>query len=280
LWFNTAMLASFDPNPLNNNAPQADDVLLLDRRESQRSISFLGVEFAPMDSQTLFERVVETASKQQAFGYLITPNVDQIVRLSQNSDAQALHADAWANVNDSRILELLANQSGFDLPACPGSDLTARLLAEAIDPTEPVVIIGCAPSVVEAIKVRYGLVDVRWYEPPMGLRHKPEAIEATAQFCVNNPARFYFLCVGNPQQEMVARAIKLSGKATGFGLCVGASLEFLAGVRKRAPVWMQTARLEWLFRLLSEPKVLWRRYLVEGPKIFHLWLTWRKSAQP
>jgi N-acetylglucosaminyldiphosphoundecaprenol N-acetyl-beta-D-mannosaminyltransferase len=259
------------------NQPDDDDVLLLDRRESQRTISFLGVDFAPMDPDTLFARVVETASRKDGFDYLVTPNVDQIVRLSHQSDTAGIHQDAWANVNDSRILEVLANQSGFDLPACPGSDLSARILGEAIDPSEPVVIIGCSQEVVEAVKARYSLSDVRWHCPPMGLRHNLEAINATAQFCVDNPARFHFLCVGNPQQEMVARAIKLTGRATGFGLCVGASLEFLAGTRTRAPIWMQKARLEWLFRLMSEPKVLWRRYLIEGPKIFSIWLKWRKA---
>jgi N-acetylglucosaminyldiphosphoundecaprenol N-acetyl-beta-D-mannosaminyltransferase len=271
------MLASTKPTDPQDLTHGTDDVLLLDRREGLRKVSFLGVDFAPMDSQTLFERVVETASRKQAFAYLVTPNVDQMVRLSQNPDAKVLHDNAWANVNDSRILELLAAQSGFDLPACPGSDLTARLLDEAIVPSEPVVIIGCSEEVIENIKARYSLTDIRWYQPPMGLKQSPEAIEATAQFCVDNSARFYFFCVGNPQQEMVARALQLKGRATGFGLCVGASLEFLAGVRQRAPQWMQRARLEWLFRLLSEPKVLWRRYLVEGPKIFRIWLNWRKT---
>jgi N-acetylglucosaminyldiphosphoundecaprenol N-acetyl-beta-D-mannosaminyltransferase len=270
------MLASSKHADHQDGLTASDDILLLDRREPTRDIDFLGVTFAPMTPETLFQRVVETANCKDAFAYLITPNVDQIVRLSETGEGRVLHGDAWANVNDSRILEVLAARSGLDLPACPGSDLTARILQEAIDPNEPVVIIGCSLDVVEAIKDRYGLTDVRWHQPPMGLRQNPQAIAETAQFCVDNPARFYFLCVGNPQQEMVARAIKLTGQATGFGLCVGASLEFLAGVRKRAPLWMQKARLEWLFRLMSEPKVLWRRYLVEGPKIFRIWLNWRK----
>jgi N-acetylglucosaminyldiphosphoundecaprenol N-acetyl-beta-D-mannosaminyltransferase len=256
-----------------------DDVLLLDRREAPRTCEFLSVDFTPLAPQTLFERVVETASRRVGFHYLVTPNVDQIVRLHKNEESRILHQDAWANVNDSRILEALAARSGLDLPACPGSDLTARILSEAIDPQERVVIIGCKPDVVAAITARFGLTDVHWYQPPMGLRTNPDAIAETARFCVDNPARFYFLCVGSPQQEMVARAIKLTGQATGLGLCVGASLEFLAGARQRAPGWMQKARLEWLFRLLSEPKVLWRRYLVEGPRIFALWLSWHKSHQ-
>lgn len=256
-----------------------DDVLLLDRRDGGRIVEFLGVGFAPMDPETLFQRAVQCADHPDQFGYLVTPNVDQIVRLSQNPENRVYHDDAWANVNDSRILEVLAGNSGFALPACPGSDLTARILAEAITPSEPVVIVGCTREVVDAVAARYGLLDVRWHQPPMGLRQNPDAVAAAAQFCVDNRARFYFLCVGSPQQEMVARAIKHTKGASGLGLCVGASLEFLAGTRKRAPVWMQKSRLEWLFRLLSEPTVLWRRYLVEGPKVFKIWLAWRRQQK-
>jgi N-acetylglucosaminyldiphosphoundecaprenol N-acetyl-beta-D-mannosaminyltransferase len=259
--------------------PDLDEVLILDRRTPGRLVSFLSLDFAPMDGETLFTRVVEASQRRDGFRYLVTPNVDQMVRLHGQPQNRPLHEDAWANVNDSRILEVLASWSGFILPACPGSDLTARLFAESVDPAEPVVIIGASADVIDAVKARYGLKDVRWYQPPMGLKSNPEAVQATAQFCVDNPARFSFICVGSPQQEMVARAIKLSGKAIGIGLCVGASLEFLAGTRSRAPRWMQQARLEWLFRLSSEPKVLWRRYLVEGPKIFSIWWRWRSQAK-
>ena len=78
-------------------------------------------------------------------------------------------------------------------------------------------------------------------------------------------------------QEILAKLIHTQGHAVGIGLCVGASIDFLSGSRKRAPQWMQQSRLEWLFRLLDEPQKLWRRYLVEGPKIFKIWMTWRKS---
>lgn len=256
-----------------------DDLLVLDRRMPTRTIPFLGVDFAPMDPDKLFARVSEAGEQTDGFRYLVTPNVDQMVRLGAQPQSKVLHDDAWVNVNDSRILEVLAGWSGLVLPACPGSDLTGRIFETVISPSEPVVIIGCSREVVDAVTSRYGLTDVRWYQPPMGLKTNPEAIAATAQFCVENPARFTFICVGNPQQEMVARAIKLTGQAIGIGLCVGASLEFLAGTRQRAPTWMQKARLEWLFRLTSEPKVLWRRYLVEGPKIFGIWWHWRKASK-
>jgi N-acetylglucosaminyldiphosphoundecaprenol N-acetyl-beta-D-mannosaminyltransferase len=263
----------------DSSATNSNDVLLLDRRSSNRVVSFLGLDFAPMSPDTLFERVKNAADRTDGFSYLVTPNVDVMVRLQANPQHRPLFDDAWANVNDSRILELLAGWSGINLPACPGSSLVRRICEEAVDPKEPIVIIGCNAHVIEAVKVRFGFTDVRWHAPPMGLKSNPIALQAAAQFCIDNPARFSFLCVGGPQQEMVARTIKQIGGAIGIGLCVGASLEFLAGTRKRAPVWMQNARLEWLFRLLSEPKVLWRRYLIEGPKIFKIWWQWRSVAK-
>ena len=233
-----------------------------------------------MDPDTLIRRVTEMGDVGRSFGYLCTPNVDHGVRSASNPLFGDLYARSWANVNDSRMLQKLAHMTGLDLPACPGSDLTARLLADVIDPAEPVVIIGASQEVVAAITQRYGLTDVRWHAPPMGLRTNPDALNAAAAFIVANPARFHFLCVGSPQQEMVARAACDLGQAVGLGLCVGASLEFLAGTRKRAPLWMQRAGLEWSFRLLSEPRTLWKRYLVEGPRIFWLWARWMWQRQP
>ena len=69
-----------------------------------------------------------------------------------------------------------------------------------------------------------------------------------------HPARFVFLAVGSPRQERLAAAIAATGQATGTGLCIGASLDFLAGVQRRAPSWLQRAGLEWLHRLRRRPR--------------------------
>jgi exopolysaccharide biosynthesis WecB/TagA/CpsF family protein len=74
--------------------------------------------------------------------------------------------------------------------------------------------------------------------------------------------------VGSPQQELVARALQERGRARGLALCVGASLDFIGGIEQRAPLWMQRASLEWLYRLLQNPRRLAGRYLVRGPRIF------------
>ncbi len=248
-----------------------------ERRRRSRHLWFLSTTFDRIDFAQTAERVGERPPGA-AFRFVVTPNVDHLVRLQREPGwVKRLYADAWLTVCDSRILELLALLSGEKIDVTPGSDLTRHLFDSVIRPEDTITIIGATQNSINTITERYGLKDVRWYEPPMDLRHNLLAIEQCVDFVTANPSRFVFFCVGSPQQEMIARACLRRGSCVGTGLCVGASLEFLAGSLRRAPVWMQKARLEWLFRLLSEPARLWRRYLVDGPKILLLWWQWRKA---
>ena len=247
-----------------------------DRRRKARHIWFLNSAFDRISFDTAVQRITER-DPAKPFEFVVTPNVDHLVRLRRDGVLAPLYAQAWLTVCDSRVLELIAAMSGEQVDVTPGSDLTERLFETAIQPDETVTIIGGSQSVVEGVKARYGLTDVRWHEPPMGLKDNPKAIAACAKFVAKNPARFVFLCVGSPQQELVAEACLDRGDCTGVGLCVGASLDFLSGEARRAPKWMQRARLEWLHRLAEEPKRMWKRYLVEGPKVAFLWLEWSKA---
>ena len=177
-------------------------------------------------------------------------------------------------------MEVLAKASGLPLKAVPGSDLTAQLFDHVIKAEDSITVIGADAEIIETLKDKYSFDKINHHEPPFGLKNKPDEIAKCAEFVANNPARYVFICVGSPQQEMVAKAISERGDCVGLGLCVGASLEFITGRVKRAPKWMQKSRLEWLFRLMSEPKRLWKRYLIEGPKIFAIWMRWKKGAKP
>lgn len=240
--------------------------------------AFLGVDFTPLSRAQALAAVAAQADLRQGFVYVATPNVAHVVELHADQARRSpLYEAAWLRLNDSRILEVLARSSGLSLPVATGADLAADLFDTVIQPGEPVVVIGGEEALIASLRARYGLTDLRWHAPPMGLARNPRALEAAARFAVENPARFVFLCVGAPQQEMLAKAIAERGDGVGVGLCVGAALSFLAGQVSRAPVWMQQARLEWLFRLLSEPRRLGRRYLIEGPRILSIWWRWRRA---
>jgi exopolysaccharide biosynthesis WecB/TagA/CpsF family protein len=242
-----------------------------------KEVDFLGLSFAQLDMDSALDVIAARGAIGARFGYVTTPNVDHMVGLAAEPARLPLYEHAWLRLNDSRVLEALALRAGYELPAIPGADIARRLFAEIIDPDEPITIIGGDEEMIEALKRRYTLTDVRWHQPPQGLKHKPGAIVAAAAFAASQSSRFTFLCVGAPQQEMLAYAIAQRGDARGVGLCLGASLEFLAGRVERAPSWMQRARLEWLHRLAKEPKRMWRRYLVDGPRVFALFSAWRAS---
>ncbi len=245
-----------------------------DWRINPRNYEFIGATFDPLTPMQTLARAKWMTDKH-GFRFIVTPNVDHLVRVAKEPEVfNPLYEASWLSVCDSRILEMLANFSGIPLKAVPGSDLTQQLFDNVITIDDTITIIGADTEIIETVKRIYGLNKVNHYEPPFGLRHKPDGVAKTAEFIAANPARYVFICVGSPQQEMIAKACLDRGDCVGLGLCVGASLDFLSGRTKRAPKWMQNIRMEWLFRLLSEPKRLWKRYLIEGPRIFWLWMKW------
>jgi UDP-N-acetyl-D-mannosaminuronic acid transferase (WecB/TagA/CpsF family) len=132
-------------------------------------------------------------------------------------------------------------------------------------------LIGGEACQAQSLADRYGLKGLRHFNPPMGFVRDPVAVEECLTFIESQtPFRFCFLAVGAPQQEMLAQQLKARGKARGLALCIGASINFLTGVEKRAPLWIQRTGAEWLFRLARDPRRLAKRYFVRGPRVFSL----------
>ncbi|MEO1040283.1 MAG: WecB/TagA/CpsF family glycosyltransferase [Pseudomonadota bacterium] len=273
----TRIEAAFAPTEADTRVPApAPAAERAERRRGARHVWFLNSAFDRIDFDVALTRIKER-DPAKPFAFAVTPNVDHLVRLRRDPLFATLYAQAWLTVCDSRVLELIAMLSGEQVEVTAGSDLTEALFERVIQPDDPITVIGGKAEQIEALTARYGLSNLAWCDPPMGLRENPQAIADCAQFIASNPARFVFLCVGSPQQEMIAEACLDRGDCTGVGLCVGASIDFLTGRAVRAPKWMQRSRAEWLHRLLSEPRRMWRRYLVEGPKVLFLWWEWRRA---
>lgn len=240
-------------------------------------VNFLGLEFDALDTEATVDLLLQLADRQPALSYLVTPNVDHMVRLEREPDLRPLYDAADLMVCDSRILEIFARLDRKKLPAAPGADVVERLIIDHIQSNEKIVLIGGDVGMIEALARDHGIANIAWHDPPMGLRNNPEAIQKAAEFVCNQTERFAFLCVGSPQQEMIAYEATKLGYGKGIALCCGASVDFLTGKTARAPKWMRQSRLEWLHRLMSEPKRMWKRYLVDGPRIFRIWLKSRQD---
>ena len=207
----------------------------------------------------------------ESLGYVVTPNVDHVIRYYDDESFRALYAQADYVLLDSRLLAyLLRLTRGVNPRVCTGSDLTAQLLKLAA-PEDRIVLIGASVRQAERLRTDYKLRNLMHHNPPMGFIRDPQAVEVCLQFIeTHSPFRFCFVAVGSPQQERLARELKVRGIARGLALCVGGSINFLTGDERRAPRWIQRIGFEWLFRLLQDPGRLTRRYLIRGPRIFAL----------
>src|SRR6202011_2961588 len=204
----------------------------------------------------------------ERYGYVVTPNVDHLIRYYEDPIFRAQYRAADFILMDSRFAARLVRLlKGVRLPICTGSDLTAQLLAKVVPPADRVVMIGGSDAQAQQISARYGLTNLRHHNPPMGFINDAAAVEECLSFIESaSPFRFCFLAVGSPQQEALAQALRARGTARGLALCIGASLNFVTGLEKRAPLWMQKMALEWLFRLLQNPKRPARRHPVRGSR--------------
>jgi exopolysaccharide biosynthesis WecB/TagA/CpsF family protein len=125
------------------------------------------------------------------------------------------------------------------------------------------------------------LLHLDHHNPPLGFIDDPTELERCLRFIEeSSPFRFCFLAVGSPQQEQVAWLLKVRGRASGLALCIGGAINFLTGVERRAPQWMQRCGLEWAHRLLLNPKRMIGRYLLRGPRIFLMLPKMRFQLQP
>lgn len=239
-------------------------------------LPFLGIVYTPLD----LARALALCAGRPAdapFAYVVTPNADHVARLHETGpEADALrtvYRGGWLCLNDSRVVGALARLRGVRLPVCTGADLVAHLILEGhLKADDPVTVIGGTEAVIAALRDRFGLRRLRHHNPPFGYEHDPREVARCIHVILDEPARFVLLAVGSPRQERLAAAVAATGQGTGLGLCIGASLEFLTGVKRRAPSWMRRRGLEWLYRLLSEPRRLWHRYLVRSPRVFLVFL--------
>jgi N-acetylglucosaminyldiphosphoundecaprenol N-acetyl-beta-D-mannosaminyltransferase len=249
-----------------------------------RSVEFLGVEFALVELDAVL-RWVQAGLAAPRLRYVVTPNVDHIVRMHQRDappwQAAFVAAEREADlcVNDSRVLAKLAKLSRIDLPVVPGSDLTRLLVEAGVPAGTKVALIGGSAVDAKWLGERLRGATVLHFDPPMGVLRSAAAQQAIVDYVEAEQPHLTLFAIGAPQSEIVVHQIRDRGQARGVALCIGASIEFLTGAKRRAPRFVQKLGMEWAFRLLSEPRRLWRRYLVEGPRVFAIWRRWRKDQR-
>jgi N-acetylglucosaminyldiphosphoundecaprenol N-acetyl-beta-D-mannosaminyltransferase len=155
-----------------------------------------------------------------------------------------------------------------------GPDLTPIVLARAAADGLPVGFYGGSPEVLEqfvhAMTARFPELKAAYAFSPPFRPLTPAEDQQVVQEINSSGARILFVAIGNPRQELWMAAHR--GKVQGVMLGVGAAFDFLAGAKPQAPRWMMRIGTEWIFRLITEPRRLWKRYLKHNPRFVLLFL--------
>lgn len=230
------------------------------------------------------------AEPQKNCRFVVTPNVDHVVKLQTHTGLQKAYKAASLVVTDGRPVVWAADLLGVDLPGTvPGSDLVPALFDNAQQKQQPltVYLLGAMPGVAdrakEIIHATWPMVKVLGtHSPDFGFEKKADVSKAICEAVNNSGADLLVLGLGAPKQELwvTQYAPEISVKVA---LCVGATIDFIAGEKSRAPLFMQKVGLEWLHRMLSEPRRLAKRYIIDAiifPKlIFNEWQLRRQLPQ-
>jgi len=232
-----------------------------------RSVPVAGLDFDALSEQQVVARIIGDLADGRG-GWVVTPNIDICRQLSRDPVARELVSGASLVVADGMPLVWASRLRGDPLPErVTGASLIFTLSAAAAASGKSVYLLGGEPGVPRRAAAglirRYrSLLVAGTCAPPFGFDRRPGEIEAIAAKLAQAKPDIVFVGLGFPKQERLIAALAPDLPAAWFIGC-GAAIPFAAGALPRAPHWMQPLGLEWTHRLISEPRRLFRRYLVD-----------------
>ena len=247
---------------------------MTDPRDTGRVTVRIGqLEIDAVTFPQALERIAELVEGQEG-GAVFTPNVDHVVKAEHDADFRRAYRRAALCLPDGMPLLWASRLLGSPLPEkVSGSDLVVPLMRLAAERRWRVYLLGGRPGAAEkaADKLAHqlGTRVVGTDSPTVVLNGSADGSEGTLERLRAAAPNLVLVAFGAPKQELwIDRFADRIRPAVAIG--VGGSLDFVAGDVRRAPAWMSRAGLEWLFRLVQEPRRMWRRYLVEDPAFIRI----------
>lgn len=201
--------------------------------------------------------------------------VASLMTMREDPKLRAIATRTSMNLPDGMPLVWIGRRKGLDVGRACGPDLMAKVLLESDRTGLTHFLYGGKPGIADEIARRFKallpeLQIVGTYCPPFRELTEEEDLEVVAQINASK-ADILWVGISSPRQDIWMDVHLDRLHCTMIG--VGAAFDFHSGQISRAPIWVQRNGLEWLFRLASEPKRLWRRYLILAPKFVSL-LIW------
>ncbi len=243
-------------------------------------INFFGTNISVTNPQ-LQKKQIDRLLKLNAKGYVTYSNVHVIVESIKNSQLQKVVNNAAIASPDGMPLVVIGKILGAKImQKCSGPDMMINIIKGGLDKGYKHYFFGNTEEVLDELTEKLynkypNIQIVGSYSPPFRKLSEHENSDIIKRINEVEPDCIW-VSLGAPKQEIwMAEQLKDLKKGIMFG--VGAAFNFITGDAKRAPLWMQKSGLEWLYRLLSEPQRLWKRYLTTNMKFLFYLLTKKVS---
>lgn len=237
---------------------------------TMKKINICGVSFNNISAEELKDAIEERLSGDGRNYFIVTPNVDFIVRANSNASFRDILNKADLSLCDSAIVKMASPFLGKKIQErITGFDLL-RIICSNLKRENNCFILGGKQDIVtisaERLKLNYPDIKIAGFHHGYFEERKDRGI-----IDLINTANTDILIIGmgSPKQELWVAKNKKFLKVR-IIICIGGIIDILAGKTRRAPRWMQRIGLEWFWRLIQEPKRLWKRYLIDDMKFFSL----------
>lgn len=233
----------------------------------KKKVNIFGTSIDNITLEELFEHI-DKLIKNSMKGYIVTPNVDHLVKLKKNKKFRDIYEKAYLILNDSVIIKRSAILLGEKMaPKLSGSDLLPIISKYASKKDYTIYFLGGMEGVAETASMKLinkypGLKIVGTYSPPFGFEKDEKEIKKIVDKINDVSPNILFIGLGAPKQEKFAYN-NIDFLNVNVILCTGAAFDFVAGKVKRAPLIFQKMGLEWFYRFLKEPRRLFKRYFID-----------------
>ena len=237
-------------------------------RSAIPTVTILGVQIADINMQWLLQFTDENIKKIGG-DYFCVANVHTTVRSSENEDYRTIQNNSLLTIPDGGPLSTVGRKRGAtQIARTTGPDFMGEIFKLSAEKGYRHYFYGSTPETLEKminnLQRNYpGIIVAGSFSPPFREISDAEDNEITERIC-DTASDFIWVGLGAPKQEKWMAAHQ--GRVNGLMVGVGAGFDYFAGNISRAPTFMQNHNLEWLYRLLQEPRRLFKRYLVTNSK--------------
>lgn len=230
-------------------------------------VSILGVNIACVNMQQTLYLITNNLEKIRG-KYICVSNVHTTVMANENIEYMNIQNSSYLSLPDGKPLSIVGRRKGKKIDRVTGPDLMEELFKVSEEQGYRHYFYGNTDKnikkLIDTLKRDYPKLNIVGYKPSVFRELTNNENKELLEEINSSKADYIWIALGAPRQEVFM--YNNMNKVNGLMIGVGGAFNVISGVSPRAPKWMQDFSLEWLFRLLDDPKRLWKRYFITNSK--------------